>query len=99
MSKLRNFWKTLPPPASANLKLPQQPRGQPKQPGQHGGKIAGLQQSLKAAGYDPGPIDGIIGPKTKAAVKKFQEANGLAVDSIAGLKTKAALSTAQPAAP
>lgn len=23
-------------------------------------------------GYDPGPIDGIYGPKTKAAVKRFQ---------------------------
>lgn len=24
-------------------------------------------------GYDPGPIDGIYGPKTKAAVKRFQQ--------------------------
>jgi peptidoglycan hydrolase-like protein with peptidoglycan-binding domain len=99
MSKLRSFWKSVPPPASANPQLPQPPRGEPKQPGQGGGKVADMQRSLKAAGYDPGPFDGIIGPKTKAAVKKFQQAKGLAVDGIAGPKTKAALSQPPPHRP
>lgn len=36
-----------------------------------------LQEALKAKGQDPGPIDGIMGSKTQAAIKAFQEASGL----------------------
>lgn len=36
-----------------------------------------VQEALKAKGNDPGPIDGIMGPKTRAAIKAFQEANGM----------------------
>jgi len=38
--------------------------------------------------YDPGPIDGIDGPRTKAAVRQFQTDHGLAVDGIAGKNTR-----------
>jgi hypothetical protein len=30
-----------------------------------------VQQALVAAGYDPGPIDGIMGPRTKSALLKY----------------------------
>lgn len=30
-----------------------------------------LQEALAKAGYDPGPIDGIFGPRTKAALRKY----------------------------
>lgn len=50
----------------------------------------GLQCALKAAGFDPGPLDGQPGPKTTAAVLAFQEANGLKPDGIYGPKTRAA---------
>jgi hypothetical protein len=36
-------------------------------------KIKGVQQRLEALGYDPGPVDGIEGSLTKAAVARFQE--------------------------
>ena len=36
-----------------------------------------VQEALKAKGNDPGAIDGRMGPKTRAALKAFQEANGL----------------------
>jgi len=36
-----------------------------------------VQEALKAKGNDPGPIDGRMGPKTRAALKAFQESNGL----------------------
>jgi len=40
--------------------------------------VAGLQEALLNAGHDPGPIDGIIGPRTNAAIGSYQKAKGLA---------------------
>ena len=50
-----------------------------------------LQESLKKLGYDPGPIDGDIGSRTHAAVKKFQADNGLEADGWVGVKTQTLL--------
>lgn len=50
-----------------------------------------IQQALAAAGFDPGPQDGKLGPRTKAAIRAYQQANGLAVDGIAGPNTQAKL--------
>jgi hypothetical protein len=36
-----------------------------------------VQEALKAKGNDPGPIDGRMGPKTREALKSFQESNKL----------------------
>ena len=38
-----------------------------------------LQEALKAKGEDPGPIDGVIGNKTRTALRAFQKANNLRV--------------------
>lgn len=38
------------------------------------GTLRGIQAGLAALGYDPGPIDGLDGTKTQAAVKAFQAA-------------------------
>jgi peptidoglycan hydrolase-like protein with peptidoglycan-binding domain len=47
---------------------------------------------LKNLGYDPGQVDGDLGPRTKEAIKEFQGDNPpLAVDGICGPKTNAAL--------
>jgi Putative peptidoglycan binding domain len=51
-----------------------------------------VQAALTDLGYSPGPVDGIDGPKTKAAVTAYQKAKGLGVDGVAGPQTKAALS-------
>jgi len=37
-----------------------------------------LQMALRNGGYNPGPIDGVIGRETMAAVNAYQKANGLA---------------------
>lgn len=50
-----------------------------------------IQQALKDAGFKPGPIDGIWGRKTIAAVKQFQAKQMLQVDGIVGPQTMKAL--------
>src|SRR5215510_7681376 len=35
-----------------------------------------LQAQLKAAGFDPGPFDGMLGPKTKSALQQYRTVNG-----------------------
>ena len=42
-------------------------------------QIKRAQEQLKAAGYDPGSVDGVWGPQTEAAVRDFQKQHGLAV--------------------
>jgi len=54
-----------------------------------------LQELLKAKGFDPGAIDGIMGPNTRAAIRAFQKANGLTVDGIVGSDTTLALQDTQ----
>ncbi len=53
--------------------------------------FACTQALVKQAGYDPGAIDGLDGPKTQGAVKGFQELQGLKADGIAGPQTREAL--------
>lgn len=50
-----------------------------------------IQQALKNEGFDPGAIDGIWGRRTIAAVRRFQQQQGLAADGIVGPETSAAL--------
>lgn len=50
-----------------------------------------VQLALYAAGFDPGKIDGKMGPMTVQAIKDFQEANGLKVDGVVGSETWDAL--------
>ena len=35
------------------------------------GHVREVQQALLAAGFDPGPVDGIMGPRTKSALRKY----------------------------
>lgn len=55
--------------------------------------IRGYQQQLAELRFDPGPIDGERGPKTKAALMAFQSAHGLVADGVYGPATKATLDT------
>ncbi len=41
-----------------------------------------LQTALDTAGYNPGPIDGIIGPRTNSAISAYQRSAGLASGQI-----------------
>lgn len=50
-----------------------------------------VQTILQDLGYSPGPIDGRMGDQTRAAVRRFQEEHGLAVDGDPGPQTRAKL--------
>lgn len=41
--------------------------------------IALMQTGLEVLEYDPGPVDGVLGPKTRAAIRGFQAEYGLQV--------------------
>lgn len=66
-------------------------------PYRKGTNVLQLQKALAALHFYPDKgaknngIDGVYGPKTANAVKRFQLLNGLAADGIYGPKTKAKL--------
>lgn len=69
------------------------------------GLVAVAQRELAAYGYDPGPVDGRMGPKTRQAVKAFQTDKGLPADGLltfdllAKLMVRAAPAVTPPAPP
>jgi peptidoglycan hydrolase-like protein with peptidoglycan-binding domain len=54
-------------------------------------EIKKVQEALKDKGHDPGPIDGIVGAKTKGAIRAFQQAQGLSATGVLDDQTKDAL--------
>ena len=54
-------------------------------------QVAGLQVALRSKGLYRGPIDGVQGQRTRAALHAFQRRVGLVSDGLAGVKTRAAL--------
>jgi lytic murein transglycosylase len=55
-----------------------------------------VQQRLIERGFDIGAIDGMIGPRTRAAIEAFQISAGLPVDGRAGARVLKALKEATP---
>ncbi len=55
--------------------------------GSRGSMVTALQKALKAAGHDPGPIDGVFGTRTETALKAFQKASGLPETGVADAST------------
>ncbi|HQY62932.1 MAG: peptidoglycan-binding protein [Myxococcales bacterium] len=56
--------------------------------------VAGLQTALVLLDVDSGEVDGILGPKTREAIKAFQAMAGLTADGVSGPQTRAALDAA-----
>jgi N-acetylmuramoyl-L-alanine amidase len=59
--------------------------------GSQGSDVIELQTLLRRWDYYDGPISGVFGPETAAAVRQFQRLNGLVVDGLVGPDTWAAL--------
>ena len=55
--------------------------------GSLGNYVLILQDALNTLGYTGGGLDGVLGPGTRAALERYQRANGLAADGVAGCMT------------
>lgn len=62
-------------------------------------RVRDLQQRLRTRGYRPGPVDGRLGPRTRAALEWFQVKHGLRPTGSADLRTLATLRARPVAAP
>jgi hypothetical protein len=71
--------------------------GTPMPTNKHPGSMAGAetvrdaQEALRDKGFDVGPIDGIVGPRTQAALREFQQKEGLQASGRLDQQTLAAL--------
>ncbi|MFP2930943.1 peptidoglycan-binding protein [Pyxidicoccus sp. 3LG] len=68
--------------------------GQTLKEGSSGQAVKTLQKSLEKLGYELGAVDGEFGPRTEAAVKRFQTKHNLEADGIVGPKTRQAMEKA-----
>lgn len=50
-----------------------------------------VQKKLHTQGFDPGPIDGVVGPRTQDAIMRFQQAHRLIVSGQLDSNTQLAL--------
>ena len=58
--------------------------------------IAAIQRRLASLGYDPGPADGVLGPRSHAAIHAFQAREGLPVTGVISDSFETALRSAVP---
>lgn len=79
------------PRPSANTPKPTNAASVTLKTGSSGAEVKELQQRLKELKYYTGSVDGDFGAGTEAAVREFQQNNGLGVDGKAGKKTLEAL--------
>jgi murein DD-endopeptidase MepM/ murein hydrolase activator NlpD len=67
--------------------------------GKKGWDVASLQFRLAEHGFPSGSFDGIFGPRSEGALRRFQEWVGLKADGVAGPATLRALAAPPPAIP
>jgi hypothetical protein len=60
------------------------------------GDIRQAQEALRAQGHDPGPVDGIMGPRTASALREYQKKENLKVTGRLDSETKDRLVAGKP---
>ena len=65
-------------------------------PGWDRAVVRQAQQALKRKSYEPGPADGIVGPRTQAALKRYQEAQRLEATGLLNRDTLIRLGVRDP---
>lgn len=80
-----------PPQTTQPAKVPSYPGQNTRRGSKAKERVKLIQRELKTLKYNVGPVDGIFGPKTEAAVKAFQTDQHLVVDGIVGRNTWKAL--------
>jgi hypothetical protein len=83
----------IPPAGTSTRAMP------PSPPLSSSSEIRELQGRLHSLGFDPGPIDGAAGPKTAAAVTRYQRAHGFQPTGVADKDTLAELRRESGSAP
>ena len=58
--------------------------------------VVSLQEALNVLGYNPGPIDGVLGPDTATAVEAFQTDMGIEPSGYVNAETTRAIAEASP---
>lgn len=80
-----------PAPEPADAPILAYPGVETKRGSRAAARTRSIQEALRLAGVDPGPVDGMFGPRTEQAVRRFQSSRGLAADGVVGPRTWAAL--------
>ena len=82
---------TKPRQASRPVSQPSTPEASPTSATFYASPVQSAQRALTAFGYDPGPADGIMGGKTRRALRLFQQDQGLPVTGRLDRATRTAL--------
>ena len=81
--------------SSSDMQTQREPGSSPQRSARAGHmskeNVKQVQAALKSKGMDPGPEDGVMGPKTQAALREFQKSNNLQVTGRLDDKTASAL--------
>jgi peptidoglycan hydrolase-like protein with peptidoglycan-binding domain len=83
-------------PAAPRESPPSRPQAAAPEADSEGMTVYELQDRLTALGYKPGAVDGVLGPRTVDALKKFQADRNLAATGTLNADTIRALRTAKP---
>ncbi len=78
-----------PTPSSSRRDTP--PNGDKSSKEPNAAQVKQAQEQLKAAGFDPGRLDGILGPQTRATLREYQAARGLPRTGMLDEKTRKSL--------